>query len=342
MKLAPRNAAGFLNRPDPSVPGILIFGADPMRVSEKRRTLAAALVGPQGETEMRLTRLAGADLRKDPAAVLDALKAQGFFPGPRAVIVEDVTDGLTDTLKGALADWAPGDGMLIVTAGALNAGSKLRKLFEGDKQALCLGVYDDPPDRAEIEGWLRAEGLSDLPAETLRDLLALGQTLEPGDFRQTLTRIALYKFNDPEPLSPAELAMLAPQGTEAAIDGLLDAVADGRPGEVPALMARLGGQGVAPVTLCIGAMRHFRMLHRLSADPRGPAQAVAGLRPPVFGPRRDRLLRQAQRWPLERVETALGELTTTDLSLRSSTRAPVQALIERCMMRLASMAARRA
>ncbi|MFN3955193.1 MAG: DNA polymerase III subunit delta [Pararhodobacter sp.] len=341
MKLAPRNAAGFLNRPDPAVPGILIHGADPMRVAEKRRTLVAALMGPQGEAEMRLTRLAGADLRKDPAAVLDALKAQGFFPGPRVVLVEDATDGTTETLGAALSDWAAGDGMLVVTAGTLNAGSKLRKLFEGDRSAFCLAVYDDPPDRAEIETWLRDEGLSDLPADTLRDLVALAQTLEPGDFRQTLTRIALYKFNDPEPLSPAEVALLAPQGTEAAIDELLHAVAEGRKDEVPGLVARLAGQGVAPVALCLGTRRHFRLLHRLTADPRGPAQAVGTLRPPVFGPRRDRLLRQAQCWSAERVETALGELTTTDLSLRSSTRAPLQALMERCLIRLASMAAQR-
>lgn len=341
MKLAPRDAAGFLARPDPRVPGILIYGPDVMRIAEKRQALIAAMVGPEGEAEMRLTRFAAADLRKDPAAAGDALKARGFFPGPRAVLIEDATDGATESLKAALADWADGDAMLVVTAGQLAPSSKLRKTFEGDKRAFALAVYDDPPGRDEIEAMLRAENLTSLPPETLRDLTALAQTLEPGDFRQTLTRIALYKHGDAGPLTPAEVALLAPQSVDAGTDDLLHAVAEGRLQDVVSLMPRLAAQGVAPVGLCILALRHFRLLLALTADPRGPAQAIGTLRPPVFGPRRDRLLRQAQRWPRARVEGALADLTETDLTLRSSTRAPVQALVERVLIRLTTIAARR-
>lgn len=340
MKLSPRDAPGFLARPDPRVPGVLIYGNDAMRVAEKRQALIRNLIGPQGEAEMRLTRFPAADLRKDPAAALDAARAQGFFPGARAVLFEDATDAATEALKSALADWAGGDALLVVTAGQLNASSKLRKLFESDKRAFCLAVYDDPPNRAEIESMLGDAGLASVPPEAMRDLVALAQILEPGDFRQTLTKIALYKHADPTPLTSDEIAALAPQGTEAAIDDMLDAVAEGRPADIAPLMARLTAQGVAPVTLCIGALRHFRLMHVLTADPRGAAQAIGTLRPPVFGPRRDKLLRQAQRWRCERVEQALSEITETDLALRSTSRAPMTALAERAFLRLASMAAR--
>lgn len=341
MKLSPRDAAGFLSRPDKRVPALLIFGADPMRVAERRQRVIAAQIGAEGEAEMRLVRMAAADLRREPGAAFDAMRAQGFFPGPRAVLIDDATDAAAAALKPALADWAEGDALMVVTAGALNAGSKLRKLFEGDKRALCLGVYDDPPGRDEIEAMLRAEGLTNLPPDAMRDLLALGQGLEPGEFRQTLTRIALYKHGDTAPLSPEEIALLAPAAGEAAIDTVLDAVAEGRLGDIAPLTAQLAGRGVAPVTLCIGALRHFRLLHALASDPRGAAQAVAGMRPPVFGKRRDRLLTHARRWPLARIEAALSALVETDLTLRSSTRAPAQALIDRVLMRLAAMAGAR-
>jgi len=340
MKLTPRDAPGFLARPDPRVPGVLIYGTDAMRVAEKRQTLIRNHVGPQGEAEMRMTRFAASELRKDPAAALDAARAQGFFPGPRAVLIEDATDTATDALKAALTDWAEGDALMVVTGGQLNASSKLRKLFEGDRRAFCLAVYDNPPDRAEIEAMLKDEGLANAPPDALRDLVALAQVLEPGDFRQTLTKIALYKHGDATPLTATEIAALAPLGAEAAVDDMLDAVAEGRPAAVAPLMARLTAQGVTPVTLCIGAMRHFRLLHTLVSDPRGPAQAIGTLRPPVFGPRRDKLLRQAQRWRGDRVELALSEITETDLTLRSTSRAPLAALTERAMLRLATMAAR--
>lgn len=341
MKLSARDAVGFLKKPDPRAPGILIHGADAMRVADKRKAVVLAHTGPNADGEMRLERLGGGDLRKDPAAVLDAIKAQGFFPGPRAVVIDDATDGTTDALKAALAQWAEGDAMLVVTAGQLTAASKLRKLFEGDKRAFALAVYDDPPSREEIEGMLRDEGLTALPPEAMRDLGALAQTLEPGDFRQTLTRIALYKLDDPNPLTPAEIALLAPQSAEAEIDDILNAIAEGRIGELAPILSRLAAQGVQPVAVCIGAARHFKVLHALVSDPRGPQGAIDRLRPPVYGPRRERLLKQARNWTPARVEDALRDLTATDLALRSSTRAPTRALAERALIRLARMAGRR-
>jgi len=341
MKLSPRDAVGFLNRPDPRVPAILIYGADAMRVAEKRAKLVLAHAGPEAEAEMRLTRMPGGDLRKDPAAALDSARAQGFFPGPRVVIVDDANEHALEGMKTALSDWAEGDALIVATGGALAKTSKLRKLFETDRRALCLAVYDDPPGRAEIEQMLAAEGLTGLSPDAARDLGALAMTLEPGDFRQTLTRIALYKLSDAAPLTPAEIGMLAPQSTEAEIDDILNAMAEGRIGELAPILARLAAQGVQPVAVCIGAARHFKMLHALVSDPRGPQQAIGALRPPVFGPRRERLLRQAQNWSLPRVEDALRDLTATDLALRSSTRAPTRALAERALIRLSRMAGRR-
>ena len=65
------------------------------------------------------------------------------------------------------------------------------------------------------------------------------------------------------------------------------------------------------------------------------------MRPPIFGPRRDRMLRQAQKWGVVRLEQALTLLTDTDLQLRSAGQhAPAMALVERTLIRLAMMAAR--
>ena len=98
MKLSAAEANSFLAKPDAGVAGILIFGADAMRVALKRQEAIAAMIGPQGEAEMRLTRLQGADIRKSPAPVLDASREIGFFAGPRVVFVEEATDGVTDSL----------------------------------------------------------------------------------------------------------------------------------------------------------------------------------------------------------------------------------------------------
>ena len=147
MKLAGVAASRYFARPDPDRAGLLIFGADAMRVALRRQEVIAALIGPEGEAEMRLTRMPGSDLRKDPAQLGDAVKAVGFFPGPRVAFVEEATDTAAPAVTAALKDWRPGDAQVVVTAGSLTAKSALRKLFEAHPNAYAIGIYDDPPSR---------------------------------------------------------------------------------------------------------------------------------------------------------------------------------------------------
>ncbi|MWB76569.1 DNA polymerase III subunit delta [Pseudooceanicola sp. 216_PA32_1] len=341
MKLSARDAPGYFARPDPDKTGILIYGGDAMRVALRRQQVVKALVGPQGEEEMRLTRMLAGDLRKDPAALSDAIKAQSFFPGPRVVFLEDAGEQQAPLILPALEDWQPGDAQVVITAGALKATSKLRKFFEGHRNAYAVGIYDDPPSRGEIEAALKEAGLGELGQDALRDLSALALTIDPGDFRQTLEKLALYKLGDPAPFSAADIAACAPGSTEAEIDDVLDIVAEARPGEIGPVMQRLSAQGVHATGLCIGAIRHFRILYAVASAPGGPSEGISRLRPPVFGPRRDRILRQAQAWGAARLEDALTMIIETDLQLRSAGQnAPAMALVERTLIRLAMLGRR--
>jgi len=341
MKLQGAEANRYFTRPNPQAAGLLIFGADAMRVALKRQAVIAALIGPEGEGEMRLARIPAADLRRDAALLLDAVKAQGFFPGPRVAFVEDAGDGLADVIAGALRDWKAGDAQIVVTAGNLTAKSALRKVFESHPSAPAIGIYDDPPTRDEIEAELSRAGLRAIAPEAMTDLVSLSRDLDPGDFRQTVEKIGLYKFGDDTPLTPADVAACAPSTIEAEVDDVLHAAAEGRMRDVGALMRRLEGQGVAPVTLAIRCMQHFRALHGAACDPGGAAAGLARTRPPVFGPRRDRMARQVQGWGRARLEEALALIVETDLTLRSASKAPAMALAERMLLRLAGLASRR-
>ena len=227
--------------------------------------------------------------------------------------------------------------MIVVAAGGLAKSSALRKLFEPHPAAAVAPIYDDPPGEDEIARWLNDAGLREVPRDAMRDLTALSRALDPGDFRQTVEKIGLYKHGDATPLTPAEIAALAPATIEAEVDDLIDCVAEGRAKEFGPLMRRIEGQGIAPVTLCIAASRHFRALHAGASDPGGPGAGFARLRPPVFGPRRDRMIRQAQDWGMRALEDAIHQLIETDLTLRSSSRAPAMAVMERMLLRLCMM-----
>ena len=140
MKIGAAEVLRTYARPDPARLGLLIYGNDAMRVALKRQEVIAAVLGPEGEAEMRLARLAAADLRRDPAALPDALKAQGFFPGPRVAFVEEATDSLAPLLQEAMADWRPGDALQRAYVDALRARPLPRRI-EGQDGDSVVGVH---------------------------------------------------------------------------------------------------------------------------------------------------------------------------------------------------------
>ncbi|MGR3715006.1 MAG: DNA polymerase III subunit delta [Shimia sp.] len=341
MKLSARDANRYFGKPDADRTGVLIYGPDAMRVALKRQELIAALIGPQGEEEMRLTRIPGADLRKDKARLLDATKEISFFPGPRVAFVEDANDTAAPAIIAALEDWSQGDAQIVVTAGQLKASSKIRKAFENHARTYAVGIYNDPPSREEIEGELTSAGLKNIDSEAMTDLFNLSRELDPGDFRQTIEKLALYKLNDDLPVTSDDVAACAPVSTEAALDDILNIVAEGRAQELAPILRKLEAQGTNPVALLIAATRHFRALYTAASDPGGAAAGISRMRPPIFGPRRDRMLRQASGWGAPKLEQALTGLTDTDLQLRSAGQsAPDMALVERLFLRLAMLARR--
>ncbi len=341
MKLSPRDAQAYFAKPDPKAMGLLIYGADAMRVAIKRQDVLEKILGPGADEEMRLTRIPASELRSDKALLSDAIKAVGFFPGPRVAFVEDAADGLAPVIAEALKNWQPGDAQVVVTAAKqLAAKSALRKLFEGHKQAYAIGIYDDPPSRQEIEETLAKAGVKQIDREAANELATLATQIDPGDFRQTVEKLALYKLNDPTSVRSEDIAACAPATIEAGMDDIINAAAEGRVAEIGPLMQKLLGQGVLPVGLCINTLRHFRTLYLAASHPHGAPAGVGALRPPVFGPRRDRLARQAGMWGAARLEQAHQTLVETDLTLRSTSQAPAAAVLERALIRLAVMAQR--
>jgi DNA polymerase-3 subunit delta len=338
MKLSGRDVLRHFQKPDARLAGTLIYGNDAMRVALRRQELLKALLGDGAEEEMRLTQMAGGDLRRDAASLNDAIKERGFFGGQRAVFVSDATDTTADAVGAALQDWQPGDAALVVTAGSLNARSNLRGVFEKHPNAVAIAVYDDPPSREEIEIILSRSGLGPVDGDAMRDLTALAQSLDPGDFAQTIEKLALYKLGDTAPLGSADIIACAPATVEADVDDALHLVAEARLAEIAPVMNRLGGQGVAPVTICINAARHFRALHFAAAHPKGPDAGIAAVRPPIYGKRRDRMARQARALGVHKTETALAILVDTDLALRSSRPVPARAMLERALIRIAMLA----
>jgi DNA polymerase-3 subunit delta len=110
----------------------------------------------------------------------------------------------------------------------------------------------------------------------------------------------------------------------------------GNHSKISQIVNRLRSQGVLPVTLVIAAARHFKILFSIATNPKGASAGAAALKPPVFGPRKEQLIKQAQKWGPDKIKRSIKIITATDLQLRSpKQQAPQMALIERLFIRLA-------
>ena len=341
MKLTGSNIRVYLSVPEANRAGLLIHGPDPMRIALAREEIIKAIIGPKGREEMRLTRISSAELKKDPASLIDAMKAACFFPGPRAAFVEDASDNVTKIIQTALENREEGDAQLVITAGQLRTSSSLRKIFETHTNAYAAAIYSDPPSQKEVQNEIDNIGIKNVPNDTFKAIIVLSRILDPGDFKQMLEKVALFKLGDQTPLTIEEVELCAPLSYEAAIEDILDKVSEGLPDAIGPIMGRLLSQGIQPVTICILATKHFKTLFKIAVHPDGPRSGIANLRPPVFGLRRDRLARHGKLWSVNKAKQAIKALTDLDLVLRSADQsAPASALAERAMIRLSMMAKR--
>ena len=338
MKLTSRDVVSFFKSPPKGLAGVLIYGNDVMRVSDKRQQFISSLLGPNADEEMRLTRISRENLKKAPEQAIDLCKAQSFFPGARALLIEEANETVADTIIKAIEEWQDGDATIVVTAGSLKPSSSLRKFFEQKKNIFSVPIFDNPMTKFEVEKIITESGLQNVTQEILNQLVTIASELTPGDFKQSLNKLTLYKLNDETPVTYQDLINCTPASNEAAIDEVLNIILAGNEFKVNQIIGRLRSQGVLPVTLVIAATRHFKALFSIVSNPGGVSAGATALRPPIYGPRKETLINQAQKWGPVKIKTAIKILTTIDLKLRSADqKVPQMSLVERHLIRIAML-----
>jgi len=327
VKLAGARAAGFCARPADAlsgrVTGALLHWPDGGLIALSRRELVAVLT--DGD-DLRLTRLEPGAAVKDPAEIDAALRARGFFPGRRVLLIEGARDSLASPLAAILgdsgsenADPDTEDAFLVVTAEGLGVRSALRQLFEKAPRLVALGLYPDPPDVAEIARMMASAGLpAGVTPEGAEVLCGLASEIGRSALGPLIEKIAVYGLGRTEPLGLEEFHPLLPAAADSELDRLTSAVADGKADAVGPLVSRLSAAGTGPVAMLIATGRHFRQLLSLASAPDGIEAALNRLRPPAFGPRRHQFATQARNWGPARLEAANRLLFQTDRGLRAA------------------------
>ncbi|MEM6546708.1 MAG: hypothetical protein AAF713_03075 [Pseudomonadota bacterium] len=338
MKLSQSGGLKICADPRRGIVGVLLFGPEADLVALQRQSLVKAITDGDG---MRQSRLDAADIRKDASLLETRLRERGFFPGRRSVLVERATDGLVPMIERAVAGLLPEDALLVLEAETLPTRSNLRKLFENGDALAAIAFYPGSPSRQDLIRMLAAAGVtSRLPEEIMQTLEAIAADLDTGNLTQFIEKVALNCLDGEQSLSAKALLSLAPTTGEGDVDALVAVVASGQSSQIGPILSMLWAMGLTPHAVLIRLAQHLRSLLSV-VNSVNPEQTVGRLRPPVFGPRRQAMLDQANHWAPDRLDQAIRLLHNTEATLRTPGTRPDLAIVERRLIHIAALAGRR-
>ena len=335
MKLYPNQLPGHLQTGNWKN-GYLIFGEDQALINQHRDRIVDSIAGPNAMQELRFDKIDSSDLAQQPNLLGSQVKAQSFFGGKRVICLEKGSDQHSKLIFAELDEWKEGFAHIIITSSRLRPASSLRKRFESDQNLASMGVYTDHLDNRDIAFLLKEANLANIDSDTMKFLVSVAEEQEPSTFKSLVQKLALYKFEDTTPLTEEDIRACAPEFGEAGLDRLVESVANKEIKDIGLLFRKLSKQDSDPVRVCLFFKRKFRNILTIASHKQGPEEGLKKIKPPLFGPRRQNMLRQSALWGTSGAERALLELTRVDKILRGSGTKPVEAIIERTLLRIAS------
>ncbi|MBB2156310.1 DNA polymerase III subunit delta [Gluconacetobacter diazotrophicus] len=331
MKIDARSVARILREPG-ALRVILLHGDDSGLIRERAR-LAATAIAPNLDDPFRV-----AVLDRDAADRLDEeIFALSLAGGRRVVWVRDGGDSLTAPLKASLA--RPSDTLVIVEAPGLASRARLRALAEA--QADCAAIACYPEEGRALEASIRQM----LAEEDIRidpDALSwFAGLLGPNRAatRGEVEKLALYAGRGGQ-LSLDDVRMCIGDAAGVSLeDAAFAATAGDRAGADTAIERALA-EGTSPIAVARSLLSHLHRLRRARIAMDGGqsrADAMRGLRPPVFFKRTDAFGQALSLWTAARLMEAAEQTQRLELECKQ-TGAPDLALCRRHIARLAATA----
>jgi len=265
LKAAPRDINGYLEKLDPGVRAVLVFGKDDGLIRE-RRDLIARQVVPDSSDPFSICLLSPEQVREDPARIADELGAVSMTGGRRLVRLDNAGDKETEAVKNSL-QMNTGDSLLLVTAGDLAPGSTLRKLFEKENGILSIACYSDSTENlaSMISGYFRRYNIA-----AGREVIAfLAQNLGNDRLvtRTELEKISFYlganegDEGPAKPLTLEEARALTSDASTMTLGDIASATTGRDQARLAGLLDKAAVEGVGAVQILMAVQSRLQNLH---------------------------------------------------------------------------------
>ncbi len=330
MKIDAGRIDGFLKAP--AVPIVLLFGPDAGLVAERGLALVRTVEGAMHDP-FRFAELH----HPDAETLLAEATAASLTGGRRVVRVRDAHESLLKAME-TLAKTPP-DALVILEAGELTNKSKLRAAAEKSAAIAAIACYAIDAARLPqaVMARLRAQNITiDADAATW---VANNIPGEEGPLRQAVELLTLYAGSEPR-LTLADVSAALADGGDTSMQDAVDATLTGDPAAVDRALTLAYDEGVSPVGILrvlLGELTRLRVAAGAIAEGASVAEAMGGMRPPVFFKRQKLVTRALSIWSVPALTEAIRAALTAESACKQ-TLTPDQAYCRQTMLGLASRA----
>ena len=312
-------AEGFIQRLPKEIRFYLVHGLDEGLAHERVKAIIRSRIGDDTDP-MRLVRLEGDAVARDPGALADEAYAISMFGGERAIWIDAQGRDLMPALEPLFARPLT-DCTIVIKAGQLKKGTGLRAAFEGSAARASIECYPDDSSTLEslIDTEARAAGLTIAP--DARAALAHMVGADRRTTRGEIAKLMLYARGRSEITTEDVEAIVA----DAAPSNLDQVVDDALLGDLPAVEASLSRffhEGGDADYLMIRLVARLTLLHRLRVemDQGRPFEAACQalfVKLPMSA--RRALAKQAERWTTDSLAERLPAIRQASARVRTDT-----------------------
>ena len=305
VALKTQQVPGFIAKPDERYRCVLLHGTDPGLVSEYAGVLAKTFSAMQSEPG-EIIRLDDRDLAENPDRPVVELRTMAMFGGSKVVRIKAGPRLRADLVEELLRPGA-NEGFLVVEAGNLKKGIKLRALFETSDCAAAIACYgdDDASLGRMVDEVLRLHELTIAPdaKAALLDLLGADRTLSRGE----VEKLALFAHGQ-STIDLDDIAAVVGDAAAMSLDDVVIACADGDAAAAFVAFDRALSSGQSVQAVLSAFQRYFAKLHRVRVDcdsGKTLEAAVKSLRPPIHFKQARQFTGQCRAWPLHLLERVI-------------------------------------
>ena len=290
---------------------ILIYGPNEGLVKEYFEKITRDYLNKDDYEKINLS---GKDIDNNPQVLDDTTRTVSMFFKNKLVIADSIKDKHFNIIEKTIKD-APQQVFLIILDGNLNKSSKIRKLFEDNKDCVSLACYED--DSISIIKNID-EFIKKIKLEVEPDIKSyLLQTLSNDRMvsKRELEKIELFYKNSTK-VNFAEIKSLLNDSSSQNLNKMNENVMYGNTVKSSKIINKLLSEGSSPISILRSLGNYLKRIQLTKIEMKKGNNfdiSIKTLKPPLFWKDKDSFQKHCMKWPLTGVETSLYKILEAEV-----------------------------